>query len=93
MPYISEQQLLYIVSKTRRLYDLNVPNLYLNYRVVKYIETNHLYKYLVSTYLKPDQTNAIYQYLRSPIAIILSNDIHQKNYITLQKILKKEYMP
>lgn len=92
MSYISEQQILYEMSKFRRWYDLDIPNLYFNYRVVKYIETNHSYKYLFSTFLKPDQTKACYQFLKSPIAMILGNDIHQKNYITLQKILKKEYI-
>ena len=93
MSYISEQQILYEMSKFRRWYDLDIPNLYFNYRVVKYIETNHSYKYLFSTFLKPDQTKACYQFLKSPIAMILGNDIHQKElYNTSENFKERIYI-
>lgn len=92
MVYITEQRLLYEVY-LRGMSDNTVfKNLYRPKLIAKFIENQVSYKYLTTTFLKQEDTKPMNQFLKSPIAIVLGNNIQKNKYITLQKIIYKEYM-
>ena len=87
MVYITEQRLLYEVY-LRGLSDNTVfENLYRPKLIAKFIENQVSYKYLTTTFLKQEDTKPMNQFLKSPIAIVLGNDIQKNKYITLQKLV------